>query len=281
MKQLEAKWVHMIGIGGAGMSGIAMVLKENGYQVSGSDLKLSSVTERLEKIGIRVYEGHRSEQLAREVDTVVYSSAVPASNSELVEARVRGLAILGRGQMLALLANSHRAISIAGAHGKTTTTSMIATVLLDSGLDPSFITGGELQSNGMSAYTGRGDYFVLEADESDGSFLELFPFISVVTMLKTTISTITKVFKLCRVLSRSFWPRPGKAEWLSYAAMIPFFKMPSYPNRYAGYAMDWTKAWNTRCGTGRLKVRVPALRFYAKADRWDGWNWPYPESTMD
>lgn len=181
MTELAQKKVHMVGIGGAGMSGIARVMKEYGVSVSGSDLKRSPVTEGLEKLGIPVSEGHQSEFLPSDADIVVYSSAVPPDNPELLSARDRGLEILGRGAMLARLANSHHAIAIAGAHGKTTTTSMIATVLMDCGLEPSFITGGELQVNGIGACTGNGRYFVVEADESDGSFLELHPYAAVVT----------------------------------------------------------------------------------------------------
>lgn len=181
MTERLAKKVHMIGIGGAGMSGIAQVLKESGVEVSGSDLKASHVTSRLEGLGIKVFDGHKAENVATDVDTVVFSTAVPAHNPELEEARQRGLSILGRGQMLACLANCQKPIAIAGAHGKTTTTSMIATILQDCGFEPSFITGGELQINGQNACTGGGQHFVIEADESDGSFLQINPYIAVVT----------------------------------------------------------------------------------------------------
>lgn len=175
------KWIHMVGIAGAGMSGIARVLSQQGYKVSGSDLQINHTTQKLGEIGIEIFQGHSSSNLKEGVDLLVVSSAVPQDNIELSLAAKRNIPILKRGQMLAQLANAKKAVAVAGAHGKTTTTSMLYMVLANCGTDPSFIVGGELQGSDLNAQLGKGDYFVVEADESDASFLELRPYIALIT----------------------------------------------------------------------------------------------------
>jgi len=172
--------IHFIGIGGAGMAGIAEVLVNLGYAVSGTDLKLSGVTERLRKLGARVAEGHAAENLG-DADVVVVSSAVAADNPEIVAAHARRIPVVRRAEMLAELMRFRYGIAIAGTHGKTTTTSLIASVLAEAGVDPTFVIGGRLASANANAKLGLGQYLVAEADESDASFLHLQPMIAVVT----------------------------------------------------------------------------------------------------
>ncbi len=169
-----------MGIGGIGMSGIAELLANLGYVVTGSDVKASDVTRRLASLGVRVFEGHAAEQVG-DVDVVVVSSAVRASNPEVQEARARKIPVIPRAEMLAELMRLRYGIAVAGAHGKTTTTSMTALVLERGGLDPTAVIGGRLSAFGSNARLGRGDYMVAEADESDGSFLKLSPTIAVIT----------------------------------------------------------------------------------------------------
>jgi UDP-N-acetylmuramate--alanine ligase len=174
--------IHFVGVGGIGMSGIAELLANLGYVVSGSDVKRSDVTARLEGLGVRVEEGHDARHVG-ETDVVVISSAVGPTNPEVVEARRRNIAVIPRAEMLAELMRLRYGIAVAGAHGKTTTTSMIALVLERAGLDPTAVIGGRLSAFGSNARLGRGDYMVAEADESDRSFLKLSPSIAVVTNL--------------------------------------------------------------------------------------------------
>jgi len=172
--------VHMVGIGGAGMSALAAVLLDMGFQVSGSDLKESHYTRRLQAAGAVVHIGHRAENVDG-AEMVVYSSAIRESNPELRRARELGLKTIPRAELLAHLMAERKGLAVAGTHGKTTTTSMLAKVLCDAGLDPTCVVGGELNDMGSNARTGRGDYLVAEADESDGSFLSLKPFGVIVT----------------------------------------------------------------------------------------------------
>lgn len=173
---------HFIGIGGAGMSGLAHVMLERGGAVSGSDLAASAATSRLEAMGARIYIGHDERHVRRErPDMVVVSSAVPAHNPELEYARRHGIPVLTRAEMLARLMENRCGIAVAGTHGKTTVTSMIALVLEQGGLDPTVVIGGELNDIGSNAKVGEGPHFVAEADESDRSFLRLSPSIAVVT----------------------------------------------------------------------------------------------------
>jgi UDP-N-acetylmuramate--alanine ligase len=172
--------IHFVGIGGIGMSGIAELLVNLGYEVSGSDAKPSDVTDRLQKLGVRVGRGHAASQVGT-ADVVVISSAIDAANPEVEEARRRRIPVIPRAEMLAELMRLRYGIAIAGAHGKTTTTSMVALVLERAGLDPTAVIGGRLSAFGSNARLGRGDYMVAEADESDRSFLKLSPSIAVIT----------------------------------------------------------------------------------------------------
>lgn len=172
--------IHFVGIGGTGMCGIAEVLSNLGYQVSGSDIKASSVTERLAKQGIMINIGHQRENIAQ-VDVVVVSTAIDRSNPEIDEAYLQRIPVIPRAEMLAELMRFRFGIAIAGTHGKTTTTSLTASILAEGGLDPTFVIGGRLNSAGSNAKLGLGNYLVAEADESDASFLYLQPMIAVVT----------------------------------------------------------------------------------------------------
>ncbi len=172
--------IHFVGIGGIGMSGIAEVLLNLGYQVSGSDTKETEVTRRLQSLGAKVSYGHRRENL-KEADVVVTSSAIRKGNPEVEAAEERLIPVIPRAEMLAELMRMKIGIAIAGTHGKTTTTSLISTVLAAGGLDPTVVIGGRLNSIGSNARLGQGEYLVAEADESDGSFLKLMPTIAVVT----------------------------------------------------------------------------------------------------
>ncbi|MCC6553804.1 MAG: UDP-N-acetylmuramate--L-alanine ligase [Polyangiaceae bacterium] len=176
----RVRHVHFVGIGGVGMSGLAEILRSLEFEVSGSDLKEGSTTRRLGSMGVRIDLGHRAENV-RGVDVVVYSSAIRADNPELVEARALGIPAIARAEMLAELMRVKYGVAIAGSHGKTTTTSLVATVLRAAGLDPTVVVGGKMAALGSNARLGAGDLLVAEADESDGSFLRLTPTIAVVT----------------------------------------------------------------------------------------------------
>jgi UDP-N-acetylmuramate--alanine ligase len=176
----KVKNIHFVGVGGSGMSGIAEVLAHLGYSVSGSDIAASATTRRLEGEGVRVMIGHAAENSAG-ADAVVVSTAVKADNPEVVAARERHVPIVPRAQMLAELMRLKRGIAIAGTHGKTTTTSLVASILAEGGIDPTFVIGGRLNAAGANARLGSGDFIVAEADESDASFLFLSPVISVIT----------------------------------------------------------------------------------------------------
>ncbi|MDH4229883.1 MAG: UDP-N-acetylmuramate--L-alanine ligase [Nitrospirota bacterium] len=182
MKFHNIQHIHFIGIGGSGMNGIAEVLINQGYRVSGSDLADTEVTRRLASLGGKVYTGHSADNLV-DAQVVVVSSAVKAANVELVAARERGIPVIQRAEMLAELMRMKYGVAIAGAHGKTTTTSLVATVLGQGGLDPTVVIGGRLNQYGSSAKLGNGQYMVAEADESDGSFLKLSPSLAVITNL--------------------------------------------------------------------------------------------------
>ncbi|MBI5785710.1 MAG: UDP-N-acetylmuramate--L-alanine ligase [Rhodocyclales bacterium] len=176
----KVKRIHFVGIGGAGMSGIAEVLANQGFEVSGSDLHESATTRRLAGLGVRIAIGHAADNVEA-ADAVVVSTAVKADNPEVVAARDRHVPIVPRAQMLAELMRFQQGIAIAGTHGKTTTTSLVASCLAEGGLDPTFVIGGRLNSAGANARLGQGEFLVAEADESDASFLFLSPVVSVVT----------------------------------------------------------------------------------------------------
>jgi UDP-N-acetylmuramate--alanine ligase len=174
--------IHLVGIGGIGMSGIAEVLLTLGYSVSGSDTKPSTITERLENLGATIFSGHKATNV-NGAHVVVTSSAVKADNAEVVEAHKHKIPVIPRAEMLAELMRLKYGIAVAGAHGKTTTTSMVAAILGEAHLDPTFVIGGKVNQAGTTARLGKGEYFVVEADESDRSFLLLAPVVSVVTTI--------------------------------------------------------------------------------------------------
>lgn len=172
--------IHFIGIGGAGMSGIAEVLHNLGYIVSGSDISSSLTLQRLADLQIKTYVGHDAKNLLN-ADVVVTSTAVTENNPEVMAARERHIPVVPRAVMLAELMRMKKGIAISGTHGKTTTTSLVASILAEAGLDPTFVIGGRLNSADANARLGSGEYIVVEADESDASFLKLLPTMSVVT----------------------------------------------------------------------------------------------------
>jgi UDP-N-acetylmuramate--alanine ligase len=176
----KVKHLHFVGIGGAGMSGIAEVLLNLGYRVSGSDVAENAATRRLQKLGAHIFRGHDAKHTAG-ADAVVVSGAVPGDNTEVLAARVRNIPVVPRALMLAELMRLKQGIAVAGTHGKTTTTSLIASVLAEGGMDPTFVIGGRLEAAGSNAKLGQGEFIVVEADESDASFLYLQPTLAVVT----------------------------------------------------------------------------------------------------
>jgi UDP-N-acetylmuramate--alanine ligase len=176
----RVRHAHFIGIGGIGMSGLAEILRTMEFDVSGSDLRAGDITRRLETMGVRVDVGHRAENVEG-ADVVVYSSAIDENNPEIQRARVLEIPIIPRAEMLAELMRTKYCVLMAGSHGKTTTTSLVATVLRAAGLDPTVVVGGKVNALGSNARLGEGDLFVAEADESDGSFLKLTPTIGVIT----------------------------------------------------------------------------------------------------
>ena len=177
----ETKCVHFIGVGGVGMSGIARVASDSGMRVSGSDMKSSRYTEQLVQAGIPVFVGHDAANLPSDCDVVVVSTAIPETNPELAAARERGIEVWQRARMLAELGRGKKTLAAAGTHGKTTTSSMLATATDALGLSPTFVVGGIVDAYQTNAVSGEGEYYVVEADESDGSFLNLSPYVALVT----------------------------------------------------------------------------------------------------
>ena len=182
-QELVGKRVHFVGIGGAGMSGIARIMIAVGAQVSGSDLKLNSVTDNLTTLGAKIFQGHKAENLDG-AELLIVSSAIDERNPEVKRALEEQIPIISRAAALAILMNGKRSVAIAGTHGKTTTTSMLTVALQHAAVDPSFAIGGMINSSGTNAYLGTGDIFVAEADESDGSFLVYRPFGAIITNIE-------------------------------------------------------------------------------------------------
>ena len=184
-RAMSAQRVHLVGIGGAGLSAIATVLLEQGCVVSGSDLCVSPATERLAGMGATIYKGHAASNLG-DADAIVVSSAVPAGNPEMDEAQRRSIPVYRRAEWLSRMMASEckRGVAVAGTHGKTTTTAMIALIARDAGLEPTFIVGGDIRQLGTGAAAGAGDVFIIEADEYDRTFLGLSPEIAVITVVE-------------------------------------------------------------------------------------------------
>lgn len=180
----ETKCIHFIGVGGVGMSGIARVASDSGMRVSGSDMKSSRYTEQLAQAGIPVFIGHDAGNLPSDCDVVVVSTAIPETNPELAAARERGTEVWQRARMLAELGRGKKTLAAAGTHGKTTTSSMLATATDALGLSPTFVVGGIVDAYQTNAVSGKGEYYVVEADESDGSFLNLSPYVALVTNIE-------------------------------------------------------------------------------------------------
>ena len=202
--------VHFVGIGGVGMCGLAEILYVSGYSVSGSDLRESAITRRLQGLGVRVSIGHEAAAIG-EADVVVYSSAIRATNPELVAAHEQGISVIGRAEMLAEVMRMKYGVAIAGSHGKTTTTSLVGAVLEAGGLDPTTIVGGMVKSLGANSQLGAGDIVVAEADESDGSFLRLMPTVVVITNVD---HEHLEHYGSYEALERSF---------LDFANLVPFY----------------------------------------------------------
>jgi len=271
------KNIHFVGIGGIGMSGIAEVLLNLGYHISGSDLKETEVTRRLRSLGCEISYGHRRENL-READVVVISSAIRQKNPEVEAADERLIPIIPRAEMLAELMRMKVGIAIAGTHGKTTTTSLISTVLAAGGLDPTVVIGGRLNSIGSNARLGQGEFLVAEADESDGSFLKLMPTIAVVTNIDPEHLDFYKGIEEI------------KESFLSFLEKIPFFGLavlcldhpniqsllPRLKKRFATYGLTTQADFQAkeiafeglstsfdvvhhRQGIGRLSLRMPGI----------------------
>ena len=184
MEKMNFNHVYFIGIGGIGMSAVADILLELGYQVSGSDAKSSNVTERLSAKGAEIHIGQKAENITPAIDVVVHSTAIKADNPEILQAQALGLPIMHRSEMLAFLTMASKSICVAGAHGKTTTSSMIALMMELAELEPTIVVGGDIEQIGGNAKYGRGDYLVAEADESDGTFLRLHPWMTIVTNIE-------------------------------------------------------------------------------------------------
>jgi UDP-N-acetylmuramate--alanine ligase len=267
--------IHFVGIGGSGMSGIAEVLLSLGYKVSGSDVKPTPVTERLQKLGAKIFVGHQAANVEG-AQVVVTSTAVAAQNPEVVQARAKGVPVIPRIEMLAELARLKYTIAVAGTHGKTTTTSMTASVLQAGGLDPTVVVGGRLKHIDSGAQLGRGDYLVAEADESDGSFLKLSPALAIITNIDNDHLDYYGTFeKICDA-------------FVEYAGRVPFYgcvivclddphiraQLPRMTRRVVTYGIDsnadvraanlnvdgggtWFDAVISGKMLGKMRLRVP------------------------
>jgi UDP-N-acetylmuramate--alanine ligase len=275
--------IHFVGIGGIGMSGIAELLLNLHYEVSGSDLRETATTDRLTRLGGTVHKGHRAEHV-QGADVVVVSSAVPPDNPEVARARAEKIPVIPRAEMLAELMRMKYGIAVAGSHGKTTTTSLIATVLAEGGMDPTMVIGGRLNSLGSNARLGGGDFLVAEADESDGSFLMLSPTVAVVTNIDPEH---LDHYKDMQNLKEAF---------LRFVSRVPFYGLvvlcmdhpnvcgllPQIRKRHATYGMSRQadfrardirrEGWETRFlvvrqeeEIGEIRLRMPGLHNVSNA----------------
>lgn len=236
--------LHFVGIGGAGMNGIAQVMLNLGYEISGSDLRANVATERLQERGATIYIGHAAEQVAN-IDAVVISSAVAQDNPEVVAAHQQRIPVVPRAQMLAEIMRFRYGVAVAGTHGKTTTTSLIASLLIDGGLDPTYVIGGRLNAAGSYAHLGEGEVLVAEADESDASFLYLQPMLAVVTNVdEDHMSTYDNEFSRLR------------AAFLEFLHHLPFY----------GLAVLCVDDANTRDLLNDITCRVSTYGFSDDAD---------------
>lgn len=269
--------IHFVGIGGIGMSGIAEVMLDMKYQVSGSDLRLSEVTQRLASLGARVVEGHAKENIG-DVDVVVISSAVKEDNPEVQAARERKIPIIRRAEMLAELMRLKYGVAIAGTHGKTTTTSMIGLVLSRAGFDPTIIVGGIVKSIGSNAQIGEGEYLVAEADEFDRSFLKLTPTIAVVTTIE---AEHLDIYKNLREIKKAFVEFANKVPFYGAVALCLDEKgvqaiLPKIEKRYITYGLSSAadvqardmvftgmateyEAYSKGKKLGKVKLKVPGV----------------------
>ena len=257
----KVKKVHFVGIGGSGMSGIAEVLLNLGFSVSGSDLASNNTTNRLARLGADIYQGH-SESNLEAADVVVISSAVSEDNPEVAAARSRSVPIIPRALMLAELMRFRQGIAVAGTHGKTTTTSLIASILAEAGMDPTFVIGGRLEAAGSHARLGKGEFIVAEADESDASFLHLTPVISVVTNIDADhMDTYGHSFEKLKGAFVEFLQRLpfyGMAvvcvDDPNVRAILPSISKPIMPYGFSEDAR--IRATNVRADNGRMHFTV-------------------------
>jgi UDP-N-acetylmuramate--alanine ligase len=257
----KVRRIHFVGIGGSGMSGIAEVLANLGYQVSGSDLADNAATRRLAKLGVKVSLNHKPEQVEG-ADAIVVSTAVRADNPEVMAARAKRIPVVPRALMLAELMRLKQGVAIAGTHGKTTTTSLVASVLAEGGLDPTFVIGGRLNAAGSNARLGSGDFIVVEADESDASFLHLQPVIAVVTNIDADhMETYQHDFARLRQAFVQFLqnlPFYGTAVLCADDAhvreILPFVSKPVLT--YGTGADATVRAENIAHDAGRMRFRV-------------------------
>jgi UDP-N-acetylmuramate--alanine ligase len=260
----KVKHIHFVGIGGSGMSGIAEVLVNLGFTVSGSDLAENAVTRRLAALGAQVRQGHARENLGV-ADVVVVSTAVDERNPEVMAARERKIPIIPRALMLAELMRFRQGIAVAGTHGKTTTTSLIASILAEAGMDPTFVIGGRLEAAGTNARLGSGEYIVAEADESDASFLHLSPVISVVTNIdQDHMETYGHDFERLKstfVEFLQFLPFWGMAVMCvddpNVRAILPRVTKPIMPYGFSEDAL--VRAVNVRADNGRMHFSAQCI----------------------